>query len=134
MSPWLQEFFFTPFAARGRVSRWKGRESNLFKAPKIPRPRLKCPEWLSTQDCPPDEKRRGKTGADLDRPRCVCAVGAHTSTRLNVLGSLAFLPEYVHPGPCLETTLPALGALWWRPEEVQFPILALDLQLEMAAC
>ena len=74
----VQEFFFTPFAARGRVSWWTGRESNLFKTPKIPRPCLKCPEWLSTQGCPRDEKRRGKTGADLDCPRCVCAGGGHT--------------------------------------------------------
>lgn len=25
------------------------------------------------------------------------------------------------------------GVLWWRPEEVQFPVLSLDLQLEMLA-
>lgn len=25
------------------------------------------------------------------------------------------------------------GPLWWRPEKVQFPILSLDLRLEMAA-
>lgn len=57
----------------------------------------------------------------------MCCGGTHIHT-------LAFLPEYVHPGPCLETAVPGLGALWWRPEEVQFPVLALDLQLEMAAC
>lgn len=67
----VQESFFTPFAARGRGSQWKGGESNFPKTPKIPRPHLKQPVWLSTQDRPQDQKRRDKTGANRDCPQCL---------------------------------------------------------------
>lgn len=58
----LQEFFFTPFAARGRVSLKRRREGNISKTPENAQPRLKGPGCLSTQDCPWDQKRRGKMG------------------------------------------------------------------------
>jgi len=66
MSPWLQEFFFTPFAARGRVSLRRGRESTFSKTPENPQPHQKGLEWRSTQDWPQDQNKRGRMGADLD--------------------------------------------------------------------
>ena len=83
----VQESFFTPFAARGRGSQWKGGESNFSMTPRIPQPHLKQPEWLSTQDCPQDQKRSDKTGANRDCPRCLCA-GEHTHPHPRVCWSL----------------------------------------------
>lgn len=73
----VQEFFFTPSAVRGRLSLQSRREGNFSKTLKNPQPRLKGPEWLSSQDCPQGQKKRGMMEADLDCVRCVCA-GGHT--------------------------------------------------------
>lgn len=66
MSPWLQEFFFTPFAARGKVPLGNGRESTFSKTPENLPPHQKGLDWRSTQDCPQDRNKRGRMGADLD--------------------------------------------------------------------
>ncbi|GAB5580817.1 rRNA methyltransferase 1 [Prionailurus iriomotensis] len=52
-------------AARGRVSLQR-RESNFSKTRKEPQPHQQGPEWLSTQDCPQNQNKRGVMGADLD--------------------------------------------------------------------
>lgn len=61
-----QEFFFTPFAARGKISLWGGRENTCSKTPGNPQPHQKGLGWHSTQDYPQDQNERDKMGADLD--------------------------------------------------------------------
>lgn len=129
----LQEFFFTPFAARGRVFLKMGREGNISETPKNPQPRLKGPDCLSTQDCPQDQKERGKTGADLNCSRCVCAGGQGIGVpRIHMVKCVGICYLSVHQALFSNPCLGKQGALQWRPEEVPFPVLS--LQLEMVAC
>ncbi|KAM9208753.1 rRNA methyltransferase 1, mitochondrial isoform 2-T2 [Dugong dugon] len=92
LTGFMQEFFFTPSAARGRVSLQREKEINFSKTLQNPQPHSKSPEWLSTQDCLQDQKKRGRMWADLDCLRCVFAggqgMGAETSTRSHVPESL----------------------------------------------
>lgn len=55
----------------------EAKREQLPQDPKNPQPHQKGSEWLSTQDCPKDQKKRGRRGTDLDCLRCVCA-GRHT--------------------------------------------------------
>ncbi|XP_034797938.1 rRNA methyltransferase 1, mitochondrial isoform X2 [Pan paniscus] len=73
LTGFLQEFFFTPFAARGRVSPQRGREGSFSKTPKNSQPGLKGSAWLSTQGCLQAQRKRGKMRADVDCPQCSCA-------------------------------------------------------------
>lgn len=94
----LQEFFFTPFVARGRVS-LKRRKDNFSKAPEDPQPRLKSPQWCSTQDCPQGQRKRGKMGADVDCSR-LCAGGQEVGcTYIHVFRGPGVSCLSVHPGP-----------------------------------
>lgn len=96
----VQELFFIPFAARGKVLWEMGRESKFTKTPKSPQPHPKGPEWLSTQDCPQKKRKRGKMGADLDFSICVCAGGQGVGCMyIHVFECAGISCLTVHPGP-----------------------------------
>ncbi|XP_036882879.1 rRNA methyltransferase 1, mitochondrial isoform X3 [Manis javanica] len=44
----------------------EAKREQLPQDPKNPQPHQKGSEWLSTQDCPKDQKKRGRRGTDLD--------------------------------------------------------------------
>ncbi|XP_021104330.1 rRNA methyltransferase 1, mitochondrial isoform X2 [Heterocephalus glaber] len=55
----LQEFFFTPFAARGRVSLQRRKGGNFSRTLQ-----WKDSDWLNTQDCVRDQKEKGTKRAE----------------------------------------------------------------------
>ena len=127
----VQESFFTPFAARGRGSQWKGGESNFLKTPRTPRPHLKQPAWLGTQDCPQDQKRRDKTGANWDCPRCL--LGSLRTHTLECAGVSCLLMS-VHQASVYK--LLPWGARGFVVETTGSSVshFFLDSRLERAAC
>nr|XP_013007781.1 rRNA methyltransferase 1, mitochondrial isoform X3 [Cavia porcellus] len=62
LAGFLQEFFFTLFAARGRVSLQRRKEGRFSRTLQQ---YLKDSEWLHTQDCLWDPKKRGTEGAEV---------------------------------------------------------------------
>lgn len=111
MSLWLQEFFFTLFAARERVFLQWGREDSFSKTPRNAPRHLKGLEWLRTMDYLLVQKKGGRMGSDLDCHSGVCR-RVHSHMRECVEQECMS----VHPGPYLLTTV--LGRV-----EVQSPVL-----------